>query len=1371
MKFHFDAYDRADSPILVLCNPTDKPLGEIFNYRNLDITLCFTDISELSFDISQFYDDEITGERIENTLYSKLQDGREILVTDIMVRDEHNTSADRDLGYFVISDVSEEADGDNTTKSVTARSCEVELQSRGLHYVDGTFKIYEENDDSCLLNQILKRVRKWSIGTVSASVASMYRTFDYEASLNVYDFLMTSFSESCNCIIEFDILNRVINVFDKSTYLDITTQRTHIAISLEDIIDNMTIDTGMDGLYTALYVPADGDLNIASVNPARENIIYNFSYYKTTDWMSQELIDALDKCEIAQNLASTRNKKYIAVESPLSAIGDTKDIIYKDDINVFAPSMYNSGIKYNKNYRYNVTSEALGDGDITLSGGTNITSGDGMWKLAKKIDSVILTSNSPLELYKYNDNYMCLMSNQLLPYRLKDTDTLFTSAPKLNSEAEVAALTKEGYFITDYDDSENKSNSANVYYTGVSSPMFAWCVNRSEFHLDNRDIDGDVHAFKDWLDDNNNSGSPVTLEYIRRRPNYTIFDSTTQTQLDDKYPDGGVLAIGTSSGGTAGSTETYDRIIHPEYTAIPVNSFSINVDVYNEVDGGSAPTDGTATYFPTSGQTVGDFFLADHNYTKNIGGVDTVIITPDNVDIYKFDGTGYELTSIDNVTVSEVLITALKYEKEKQSYIESVITTLRDADLVNYDAQRSAIISSSSTDEIKNQALAIVNQQIEETKNAISKWSKVLSDKNELIKKYEERLEVIAKRIRFEDNLSPELLEELYCFVREGEYSDDNLTTTDIMSYAEEIDQSIKLFTQAQEVLEQVSTPSKEFSIEVGSSLYDKEFDKLSEEINTGSIIGVFDTNDNIEEYVLKQIDINDEDKTVELTFGNRLRMADPESAYADLYENISKTSNTVDYIKQTFDFKEANRELASINDFRNSSLDLSRNAIVSSTDQDMVIDSNGLKGRRKDADTGEFEPEQVWLTNNALAFSDDGFSTVKTALGKIPIPAGMLDNDTLVYKYGINGEVIIGKILLGERAVIGDTNGNVNISGDGIEILNGKLTVKDDNGDTIMSGSGLNADKLTVGNIKFDKQYTCTYEYFNTHKATGANAANMGLYMSIFYESGFPYGTLEYDSAQQSLKELDMDIDDINDIVATMNGVFDPDGDGVVDPDEAYIYSLFDKLYTQKLRVEAVGHTMTLPDKIEYNYHLELDRSLTRPLFISQYFDIGTYYFDGTAADSSYDERRTTSYVTAYQISTSRISANSMACSDSETYAGYNFTTGDGAASMSRVNFDLPYWSVSKNGVDSIPGFTSGPIDAFPQGGGTSEYRSYRNALTVRYKDTSGYVRQKSWLDIVHPVNSVALTATNINPGLTWGGSWSSISSIGGQYAWKRTE
>lgn len=786
MIFDFDKFDRYCHPSLFLCKPNEEIIGQISNYDGLSVTPRFNDMSEIKFKVYRFLSN---GE--VSPVYEKIEKMREIFVGDFYVRSEsetHNvhtirslaqkytTLADfgnnnlkhyykknaedggltRPLGYFIITDVDEVQNLSNPYKSVTALSCEYELTQKELHYIDGTYRIYEQDNDDCIINQILARLPKWDLNYIDEGISNLYRTFEFGEN-TIYNFLMSDFADAADAIVEFDVFNRLISIYAKETYVSAASQYTGIVISLNDVIDEIKSNDSLNDFYTALYVPSNGDINIANVNPSRNNTIYNFDKYMSTDWMSQGLINGLNT--VKENIANTYTNCTVTV----------------------------------------------------------------------------------------NNEY-------------KSTDT----------------------------------------------------------------------------------------------SNYQI---------------------------------------------------------------------------------------ATHNEVENVGGVDVTIVTPTDCDLYYFDETAWEEIDIDSCTAIKPLNIMKAYEMEKLVLIESQLDTLTNADLAGYEAQKAAVISSDATTAQKNAELATINGYIAATQQQIEAKTTEFNNKQDRILDISTRINELAQGTQIEEVLTQKQLDELSPFIHEASFSDDTIIATDSMSYVDEYNQSEALYEKAVKALNSLSEQNVTFSIDVNSSLFSKYFSHITESVNTGAIINVIDLDDNCTQYILHAFEIEFDSNSISLTFGNRFHLDDPISTFADLYSATSKTGNTLNYIRNTFDFSKANTELSASEKFRNSSLDLSRNAIVSSDNQTVDITDNGYMGRR--VEDGVVSDEQCWLVNNALAFTDDNWATVKTALGKMPIYDPVTEEVT--YKYGLNSEVLMGKAILGENMWIGDDDGDVIIDGDGVLVNNGKIKIMSD--------------------------------------------------------------------------------------------------------------------------------------------------------------------------------------------------------------------------------------------------------------------------------------------------------------------------------------
>jgi hypothetical protein len=103
-------------------------------------------------------------------------------------------------------------------------------------------------------------------------------------------------------------------------------------------------------------------------------------------------------------------------------------------------------------------------------------------------------------------------------------------------------------------------------------------------------------------------------------------------------------------------------------------------------------------------------------------------------------------------------------------------------------------------------------------------------------------------------------------------------------------------------------------------------------------------------------------------------------------------------------------------------------------------LDKYGLHLEKIDPMTGEKDPEQVWLVNNKIVFTDDNFKTSRMALGKVTV-------DGHEY-YGIISEIMLAGYVEGSKIVGGTINigdGAFVVHEDGSVTMNGGNTISGD--------------------------------------------------------------------------------------------------------------------------------------------------------------------------------------------------------------------------------------------------------------------------------------------------------------------------------------
>lgn len=326
---NFDYFNLAEIPTFILCNPNKEKLYALGGISERKYSPRFNAISELSFRADQYIDGNLMP-------YYQYITNRRLVYLD-------------NIGYFMITSVTENNDGIVKYKEVGCESLEVELSSRKLTgFVSGS-GIYDESGVVSLnpvpvtmtqfYMEILPYLAGWTFDNIPSTLDAKYRSFDV-SDTTIYNLLMVDVEEAYECIFDFDTINNRIFIYDANTDIELTD----IFISHDNVIKSMTVEEVTDELATCLYVIGGGDLGIERVNPLANNYIYNFQYFKNTDWMSQSLIDSINTWEI--KYSTLRSQYYNEV---LLYFEDSDDkAIHETQLNIVSGSylfydrLYNS---------------------------------------------------------------------------------------------------------------------------------------------------------------------------------------------------------------------------------------------------------------------------------------------------------------------------------------------------------------------------------------------------------------------------------------------------------------------------------------------------------------------------------------------------------------------------------------------------------------------------------------------------------------------------------------------------------------------------------------------------------------------------------------------------------------------------------------------------------------------------------------------------------------------------------------------------------------------------------------------------------------------------------------------------------------------
>lgn len=284
----------------------------------------------------------------------------------------------------------------------------------------------------------------------------------------------------------------------------------------------------------------------------------------------------------------------------------------------------------------------------------------------------------------------------------------------------------------------------------------------------------------------------------------------------------------------------------------------------------------------------------------------------------------------------------------------------------------------------------------------------------------EECINKIQDALNFEDYLGSKLWLEFCTYRREDKYSNDNYIS-DGLNNAELFKRALEFFEVAENEIYKSAELQHSISTTLNNLFAIEKFKNLVKSFNVGNWIRV-----QIDGRIYKlrlieySIDFGDFNNiSVEFSDVTKVKnsITDVESvlsqasSMATSYSSIQRQANQGDKAKNTIE--------QWISDGLNSALV----QIQSNDSEDITLTKNGLLCRSYDDITGTYSPEQLKLTHNIMAYTDDDWKTVKQAIGKHDYMTynPSLDNWTLLTGYGMSSEFVTAGQITGSKIVGGE--------------------------------------------------------------------------------------------------------------------------------------------------------------------------------------------------------------------------------------------------------------------------------------------------------------------------------------------------------------
>ena len=271
------------------------------------------------------------------------------------------------------------------------------------------------------------------------------------------------------------------------------------------------------------------------------------------------------------------------------------------------------------------------------------------------------------------------------------------------------------------------------------------------------------------------------------------------------------------------------------------------------------------------------------------------------------------------------------------------------------------------------------------------------------------------------------------------------------------------LMDYGSEVLEELAYPTYTFSIDSGNFLAMEDFEYFKNHLTLGSKIylNIKDTNLNTRNAVEDgriltpivigvEFDCDDPDK-FKLLFGDKYSLRDSAFQMVDLLQESVKMGKTVASNKTNYNAFLESGASTQVKEYMESALNAAKNAVLAGENQSVSIDGSGIRLRKWNKEANDYDPQQIWMINNNIVFTENNWDSASMAIGSIVGPQG----NTL---WGVVADALVGKIVATNNLVVesekkdGDT-AVFRVDGSGASLYNADFTLYKNDGGTIVMG------------------------------------------------------------------------------------------------------------------------------------------------------------------------------------------------------------------------------------------------------------------------------------------------------------------------------
>lgn len=379
-----------------------------------------------------------------------------------------------------------------------------------------------------------------------------------------------------------------------------------------------------------------------------------------------------------------------------------------------------------------------------------------------------------------------------------------------------------------------------------------------------------------------------------------------------------------------------------------------------------------------------------------------------------------------------------EYEEAVADYRQACVnSTTYDGELTVLESELKALLDVQAVDIAANneQGLQTIYPQIV-AKEAAVKAKQAQYDFAESEKRFNKGvIQLIVQTLAFNNNFTQAQLEQLQYYINGSVYENANFIFTQDMPEEDKLDIVKQLYEFGLKQFKKLSSPQYEYTCTIEPFMFSKDYKKFADNIKLGGVANLeLESGLWVEPKILQVVIDYDEPQNTTMVLSDSFVLADNIYRFSNGFNQAIKASRKTSTAAPLWDEPNKNGFYGTVTEYINNALNLANQEIINASDQEFKLGSYGLRGKKWIEEDDDYDPHQVAMTNNVLAFTDDNWQHCKMALGRVTIGQSEY--------YGVVAEAIVGELIAGSQLTIRDVNSSFVIDSGGASLENAPFTV-----------------------------------------------------------------------------------------------------------------------------------------------------------------------------------------------------------------------------------------------------------------------------------------------------------------------------------------